>query len=97
MGAQDILAKLKTDEAALSRFGVRRVGVFGSVARGEDNLESDVDILVDFFEGRTPGLFGFVRLQNHLETVLSRKVDLATPDSLHHALREEILAEAVFA
>jgi len=47
------------------RYGVRRLLLFGSFARGEADEESDVDLLVEFFPGRTPGL-GFARLQEEL-------------------------------
>jgi predicted nucleotidyltransferase len=75
------------------RYGVRRLLVFGSFARGEADEESDLDLLVEFFPGRTPGL-GFVRLQEELTRLFGRKVDLHTPGSLSPYLREEVLEEA---
>jgi predicted nucleotidyltransferase len=75
------------------RYGVRRLLLFGSFARGEADEESDLDLLVEFFPGRTPGL-GFVRLQEELTRLFGRRVDLHTPGSLSPYLREEILKEA---
>jgi hypothetical protein len=60
---------------------VSYAAVFGSVARGEDRPESDVDILVRF--GRPTGMVGYMRLIENLETSLQRKVDLVTEQSLN--------------
>ena len=63
------------------QYGVSYAAVFGSVARGEDRPESDVDILVRF--GRPTGMVGYMRLIENLETSLDRKVDLVTEQSLN--------------
>lgn len=94
----EILRKLRAEQAILAtEFGVGTIAVFGSVVRGEANLDSDVDILVEYQADKTPGLFGFVSLQLHLEELLGRKVDLTTPDGLHPALKDDILRETVYA
>lgn len=94
----DILQRLRSERAALAaEYGVERIAVFGSIARGEASPDSDVDILVDFREDATLGLFEFVDLKLRLETLLGRPVDLATADALHRALRDQILEEAVYA
>lgn len=97
MNRQDTLSLLRGDRAELDAFGVQAIGVFGSVARGEAGPDSDVDVLVTYRPGKTPGLFKFVELKQHLEGVLGHPVDLATPDALHPRLKERILAEAVYA
>ena len=74
-------------------FGVASLSVFGSMARGEQTPESDVDILVEF--ERPIGLLRFVELRLRLEALLGRPVDLVEPDALHPQLRDRILAEAV--
>lgn len=58
----------------LQAAGVQRAGVFGSVARGQARLESDVDVLVEIPRGF--GLFKFVHLKHDLERALQKKVDL---------------------
>lgn len=93
----EVLRKLREDKPKLDAFGVKAVGVFGSVARGEDDAESDIDIVVDYRPEDIPGLFAFVGLKQHLEELLGRRVDLATPDALHPALRDGILKEIVYA
>jgi predicted nucleotidyltransferase len=72
--------KLRTGPV-FREFGVSYAAVFGSVARGEDRPESDVDILVRF--GRPTGMVGFMRLIENLETSLERKVDVVTEQSLN--------------
>jgi predicted nucleotidyltransferase len=66
-------------------FGVRYAAVFGSVARGEDRPESDVDLLVRL--GRPTGMVGYMRLIESLESCLERKVDLVTEQSLNQHLQ----------
>ena len=72
--------------------GARNVRVFGSVARGEDRTESDVDFLVDMEPGRS--LLDLVGLGQDLEQLLGRKVDVLTEGSVHPAIRERIASEA---
>ena len=56
--------------------------------------ESDVDILVEFEEGRTPGLFSIVRMEMELTEALGRKVDLRTPEDLSRYFRDELRKKA---
>ena len=73
----------------LEKHGVAYAAVFGSLARGEDRPESDVDILVRL--GRPTGMVGFVRLIESLEECLHRKVDLVTEESLNKYVRPYVL------
>ena len=75
-----------------ARHGARNLRVFGSVARGEDTSDSDVDLLVDMDADRS--LLDIVGLGQDLEQLLDRKVDVLTGASLHPALRDRILAES---
>ncbi len=68
--------------------GIKYVGLFGSVARGEESQDSDVDVLVDFDKPRT--LFDLADIQFHLEESLGKKVDLVTRKSLKSQLRPYI-------
>ena len=72
--------------------GARAVRVFGSVARGEDGPDSDIDLLVDVEPGRS--LLDVVGLWQDLEALLGRRVDLLTGGGLHPYLRDRILREA---
>lgn len=72
--------------------GARNVRVFGSVARGEDRPDSDVDLLVEMEPGRS--LLDLVALGQDLEELLQRKVDILTEGSVHPAIRPHVLADA---
>ena len=95
MTRDDVLESLREHLPEIRGYGVSRVAVFGSLARGEEKRDGDVDILVEF--ERPTGLFNFVRLQRYLEEVIGRRVDLATPGGLRPEMRESMLAEAVYA
>jgi predicted nucleotidyltransferase len=75
------------------RFGVRNIRLFGSVARGSAGPESDIDLLVDYVPGQSG--FAFFRFCREAETLLGRRVDVATERSLHPLIREQVRAEAV--
>lgn len=77
----------------LKEAGVTRSSLFGSYVRGEQRNQSDIDILVDFPEGKS--LFDFIRLQLKLEDALHKKVDLITYTGIKPRLRERILSEQV--
>ncbi len=73
--------------------GVRRVRVFGSIARGEASPASDVDLLVELAPGRT--LLDLAGFRLDATEILGIPVDVATPDMLKKRLRTDVLAEAV--
>jgi len=72
--------------------GMANPRVFGSVARGEDREDSDLDILVD--PAPRASLLTMVRLQSQLEVATRIKIDLRTPAELHPRFRSKVLAEA---
>ncbi len=72
-------------------YGVTYAGVFGSVSRGEDRPDSDIDILVHL--GKPMGLFLFMKLINSAEDVLGRKVDMVTEQSLSSFLKPHVMPE----
>ncbi|HYE96046.1 MAG TPA: nucleotidyltransferase family protein [Rubricoccaceae bacterium] len=89
----DIRAALRQALPALrARFGIRTLRLFGSHLRGDARPDSDLDLLVEF--DRTPDLFAFVALRDHLSEALGLPVDLATPASLDARLAPHILQEA---
>jgi uncharacterized protein len=95
MKREQVLSLLRNNRDVTRRFSVKRLYIFGSVARGEGKEGSDVDILVEYEPDAHVGLFQFVRLRRELSRILGCEVDLATPDSLHKELRDDILKEAV--
>ncbi len=94
MKRKDIIEILSTQRHELHReFGVQSLALFGSVARDEAGEGSDVDVLVEF--DRPTGLFGLIRLQQHLEALLGCKVDVGTAAGLRPRIRERVLHEAL--
>lgn len=79
--------------AIAARHGVTSVSVFGSFARGNAGPESDLDLLIERGERRTPFFPG--GLVADLEQELGRKVDVTSPFALHPSLRSDVLREAV--
>ncbi len=71
--------------------GASNIRVFGSVARGDNREDSDIDFLVEFEKGRS--LFDLIRFKLDLQELLNATVDVVTPGSLHY-LRQRVLAEA---
>jgi len=66
---------------------------FGSALRSDLGPESDIDVLVEFEPGHTPGL-AFFQIQDELTALLGRRVDLNTPQFLSRYFRDEVLREA---
>ena len=73
---------------------IRRLSFFGSVLREDFGPESDVDVLVEFETGFTPGLEYFA-MEQELSALIGRKVDLNTPQFLSPYFRDEVVAESV--
>ena len=78
--------------AAGRRHGARNLRVFGSIARGEERGESDVDLLVDLEPGRT--LVDLAGFRREVADLLGVEVDVATEDMLKPRTRERVLAES---
>jgi hypothetical protein len=97
MKRDEALRRLRASQEQLSAFPIKRLAIFGSVARDEADEKSDVDILVEFDPEAPVGLFEFARLQRMLGDILGCTVDLATPDALRQEMRAQILREAVYA
>ena len=83
MNLAELRAKKSEIMAIASQYGVSEIKVFGSVARGDENENSDVDLLIDSFSGT---LLGFVSLKCDMEDVIGRKVDLFKPKNIRHPL-----------
>jgi len=86
------LSKLKPSIVKiLKAHGIKKAGIFGSYARGEQNKKSDIDILIRY----NGSLLKLVGIELELETKLKKKVDLLTYGGINHLLREQILKEEV--
>jgi len=90
------LKKLTVAAPAIrTQFGVTKIGIFGSFARGEQTKKSDVDVLVDFAQGYAT-LRNFVGLADYLEALFKRKVDLLTVGGIDKYIRPSIEAEVIW-
>ena len=90
---QKILATHRDELVArLKELGASNVRVFGSVARGDDTANSDIDLLVDLDAG--VGLFGLARLQSESERILRVPVDIVPADSLKPRFAQKVLSES---
>jgi predicted nucleotidyltransferase len=89
--------RIQVPQEALADFcrrnHIQRLAFFGSVLRDDFGPESDVDVLVEFEPGRTPGL-AFFRMEEELAQILGRRVDLNTSGFLSPYFRERVIAEA---
>jgi predicted nucleotidyltransferase len=87
------------DDAALAaicrRYGIRRLSLFGSTLKGSGRPDSDVDLLVEFDPGATPGLLTMAQIEIELSELLGgRKVDLRTAGDLSRYFRDEVVRTA---
>jgi predicted nucleotidyltransferase len=90
-----ILAYLKSSKDEFARrFSVMRIGLFGSILRGDQEADSDIDIIVEM---EHPTFDHYMDLKFHLEEVFGREVDLVLSDSIKPRLRSVITSEAVYA
>jgi hypothetical protein len=90
----DIIEKLRELKPVLANeFNVKEIGLFGSYSDNEQNKESDIDILVEFYK---PIGWKFFSLEKYLEDVFNKKVDLVTKKALKKQLRERILNQTLF-
>ncbi len=94
MTREEAISRLLENQAELKRLGVERLYLFGSTARDEAGDSSDVDLFFDYQKGKF-GLFEPIDVKDYAASILGRKADVMTRDSLHKALRQKIEASAV--
>ena len=81
--------------AYCQRYHIQRFALFGSILRDDFGPDSDIDVLVEFEAGHTPGLFTIARMERELSQIFAgRKVDLRTPEDLSRYFRRHVLEEA---
>ena len=95
LNKEDIFKLLKQNKEKFKKYNVKKIGLFGSVLRGEHTNESDVDLLVEFDEGKK-NYDNFIEVAFLLEGLLQRKIDLLTIEALNPYMKPKILKEAYF-
>ncbi len=88
------IEKIKKDILPIfKKYQVKKASIFGSFARGEDNLKSDIDFLIEFERGKT--LLDLISLEESLTKKLKRKVDVITYNSINPSLKKNILRDEI--
>lgn len=93
----DVLRTLRAHEPELRSLGVSHAAVFGSIARGEANADSDIDVLVELDEGRRMGIFEYARLKLYINELLDGAADVVNRRTLKPLLRDNILHDSIHA
>jgi uncharacterized protein len=93
---QDILNVLEQNRSRLKALGAKKIGLFGSFVRGEQRLDSDIDLLVEFEPGQKT-FDNFIEMSFFLEEVLQHRTELVTVESLSPYLGPHILREVEYA
>jgi len=92
------MARIPIPQQAISEFcrkhRICKLSLFGSVLRDDFGPESDIDVLVEFERGSTPGLITLASFEIELSRMLGRKVDLRTPGDLSRYFRDDVIRTA---
>ncbi|MEK7105054.1 MAG: nucleotidyltransferase family protein, partial [Patescibacteria group bacterium] len=77
MSSQEIINKIKENKDFLmANYAISEIGLFGSVARGEDNEKSDIDLFVSFEDRKSVSLFDLIHIKHYFEDLFGKKIDL---------------------
>jgi predicted nucleotidyltransferase len=93
----DALAILRQSEPALRARGVCRAALFGSVARGDNRPDSDIDVMVEIDPAAHVGVYEYVALKEYIESLFAGRVDVVSRDALKPYVRPAATADAVYA
>ena len=97
MTKDEIIAKFRENEAALRARGVSYAALFGSVARGDNRPDSDIDIMIDIQPGALDDIYSYVGLKKYIAALFAGHVDVVDRGSLKPHVRPPAEAEAVYA
>jgi hypothetical protein len=97
MNRQDIITRLRENEAALRARGVRHAALFGSRARGDEGPDSDTDIMVELDPDAPIGVYEYVGLKEYIASLLDGSVDVVNRDGLKPYVKPAVTADAIYA
>ena len=95
MRKDEVIAKLRSNAAAIRAAGATSLYIYGSTARDEAREDSDVDVFIDYDKSQLFSLLDLIGVKHCIEDLLGASADLATRDSLHPRIKDRILAEAI--
>ena len=97
MNRQDIIARLRENEAALRAQGVVHAALFGSRARGDEGPDSDTDIMIEIDPEAPVTVYDYVALKDYIATLFDGRVDVVDRDGLKPYVRPAVTADAIYA
>ncbi len=97
MDRNTVLSRLKAVEKELKARGVSHAALFGSVARGEQRPDSDIDIMVDIDPAASMGVYEYVAVVNFLEDMFSTRVDVSNRKAMRDHMRPNAERDALYA
>jgi predicted nucleotidyltransferase len=97
MNRDEIIERLREREADLRAQGVAHAALFGSVARGDDSPDSDIDILVDLDPAIVVTIFDYAGVKEFIAGLFDRPVDVVSRESLKPRVRPKAIADAIYA
>jgi predicted nucleotidyltransferase len=97
MTRDEIIARLRENEATLRNRGVAHAALFGSRARGDEQRESDTDILIDIDPAAPVGVWEYAAIKTYVASLFDGPVDVVDRDSLKPYVKPAAMAEAVYA
>jgi predicted nucleotidyltransferase len=97
MKRDDVLMTLKSGERALRARGVIHAALFGSIARGEQRTDSDIDIMVEIAPDMPIGVFEYVGIVHFIEDMFPTRVDVSNRDALKSHVRPSAERDAIYA
>jgi len=81
-------------EELKEKYNIKEIGIFGSFVRGEQNIRSDIDIIVEFNE--LPDIFLLIDLEDYLKKLLHKKIDLVRKEAIRPEIKINVLKETVY-
>ncbi len=92
---EQILTTILNNQKDIRGFGVSKIGLFGSFVRNEQNEKSDIDLIVQFEQGKKSYL-KFINLSDYLENLFDKKVDLLTEKAISPYMKSKVKKEAIY-